>query len=88
MWGNILQYIDAMRAIERERSFYLLQVFLDPLAFRTGNARMLCAPDAKAGPKVADGKSDAAKLAAQSAVEIKKTEMQPGGNGDSNLGRS
>jgi hypothetical protein len=49
---------------------------------------MLCAPDTKAGPKVTDGKSDTAELAAQSAVEIKKTEMQPGGNGDSNLSRS
>jgi 4a-hydroxytetrahydrobiopterin dehydratase len=88
MGGNVLQYIDGMRTIERKRSFHLLQIFLDTLAFRTGNARMLCAPDAKAGPKVTDGKSNAAELAAQSAVEIKKTEMQPGGNGDGNLGRS
>jgi len=34
------------------------------------------------GVSAADRKSDAAKLAAKPAVEIKKTEMEPGGNGD------
>jgi len=67
---------------------HFLQVLLNTLAFRTGNVVMLCAPDAKAGLKGADCKSDAAEPAAQSAVEIKKTEMQPGGNGNGNLGRS
>ena len=85
MCGNGLQHIHRVRTMTRERSFHLLQVLLDTLSFRAGNVGILCAPDAKAGPKVADGKSDAAELTAQSTVEIKETEMQPGGNGNGNL---
>jgi hypothetical protein len=59
-----------------------MQVLPDTLVFRSGNVSLSCASDDKTGLKIADRKSNAAKLAAKAAVEIKKTEMEPGGNGD------
>jgi hypothetical protein len=59
-----------------------MQVSPDTLVSRTGNVSLSCAPDDKTSFKIANRKSNAAKLAAKPAVEIKKTEMEPGGNGD------
>jgi hypothetical protein len=59
-----------------------MQVLPDTFVFRTGNVSLCCASDDKTGFKIADRKSNATKLAAKPAVEIKKTEMEPGGDGD------
>jgi hypothetical protein len=59
-----------------------MQVLPDTFVFRTGNVGLCCASDDKTGFKIADRKSNATKLAAKPAVEIKKTEMEPGGDGD------
>jgi hypothetical protein len=82
MGGNGLQDIHSMRITVPERTFHCMQVFPDTPTFRTGNVRLFCAPDDKTGFKIADRKSNAAKLAAKPAVEIKEPKMQPGGNGD------
>jgi hypothetical protein len=82
MSGNGLHDIHSMRIMVPERTFHCMQVLPDTLVFRTGNLSLFCVSDDKTGFKIADRKSNAAKLAAKPAVEIKEPEMQPGGNGD------
>ena len=82
MSGNGLQDVHNMSVMVPERTFHCMQVLPDTFSFRTGNVGLCCASDDKTGFKIADRKSNAAKLAAKPAIEIKKTEMEPGRNGD------
>lgn len=82
MSGNGLQDIHSMCVMVPQRTFHCVQVSEDTLVFRTGNVNLSCASDDKTSFKIADRKSNAAKLAAKPTVEIKKTQMEPGGNGD------
>ena len=82
MSGNGLQDIHSMCVMVPQQTFHGMQVSPDTLVFRTGNVSLSCGSDDKTSFEIADRKSNAAKLAAKPAVEIKKTEMEPGGNGD------
>jgi hypothetical protein len=82
MSGNGFQDIYSMCVMVPQRTFHCVQVLPDTLVFRTGNVSLSCASDDKTSFEIADRKSNAAKLAAKPAIEIKKTEMEPGGNGD------
>src|SRR5262249_56345599 len=84
MSGNSLQDIHGMRTIVPERTLHCMQVLPDTFVFRTGNVSLCCASDHKTGFKIADRKFNPAKLAAKPAIDIKKTEMEPGRNGDEN----
>ena len=82
MSGNGLQDIHSMRIMVPEPTFHCMQVLPHTLVFRTESVSLFCASDDKTGFKIADRKSNAAKPAAKAAVEIKKPEMEPSGNGD------
>jgi hypothetical protein len=86
MRRNDLGNVYSVTAVKREQPLYCLHVLPHPIAFRTEDFRAFRSLDRDTGSEIADGKSDAAKAAAEAAAKVEKAKMQPSRNGYGNAG--